>query len=202
MEKLDIRTVAGGPLDVNTYVIGTQGGNECLLIDPGAEAERVEESVAGRKVVAVLLTHGHFDHMLYAQHWLDQGARLYVHTDDAQALRSPSLNLSTVVNCQLVLPKADVLLSEGDVVREAGAELFVLHTPGHTPGGVCYLSGKDMFSGDTLFYRDCGRTDLPGGDYAVLRASLDRLMTLDPDIVVYPGHGMKTKIAWERGTRF
>ena len=202
MEKLDIRTVSGGPLGVNTYVVGAQGGSECLLIDPGVEAELLSKAIEDRTVVAVLLTHGHFDHMLYDQHWLDLGARFYVHADDAQALRSPSLNLSTVVNCQLVLPRADVLLAEGDVVREAGAELSVLHTPGHTPGGVCYLAGKDMFSGDTLFYHDCGRTDLPGGDYPVLRASLDRLMKLDADIVVYPGHGMKTKIAWERGTRF
>lgn len=199
MAELDIRTVTGGPLGVNTYVVGAVGGSECLLIDPGAEAERVQKAVGQRTVMAVLLTHGHFDHMLYAQHWLDQGARLYIHEDDAQALRSPSLNLSSVVNRQLVLPQADVLLAEGDVVREAGVEFTVLHTPGHTPGGVCYLCGKHMFSGDTLFYRDCGRTDLPGGDEQELLRSLARLMKLDADISAYPGHGMKTKIAWERG---
>ena len=202
MGLLDIHTVPGGPLGVNTYVVGAEGGAECLLIDPGAEVYRVEKAVQGRKVTAVLLTHAHFDHMLYAQPWLDQGARLYVHADDAAALSDPSLNLSTMVNCRLVLPDADVLLAEGDVVREAGVELQVLHTPGHTPGGVCYLSGRDMFSGDTLFYKDCGRTDLAGGNGLVLRNSLARLMTLDEQIVVYPGHGMKTKIAWERGTRF
>ena len=202
MEKLDIRTVAGGPLGVNTYVVGAAGGDECLLIDPGAEVYRVEKAVESRKVTAVLLTHAHFDHMLYAKPWLDQGARLYVHADDAAALADPSLNLSTMVNCRLALPQADVLLAEGDVVTETGAELQVLHTPGHTPGGVCYLCGKDLFSGDTLFYKDCGRTDLAGGDGRMLRNSLSRLMTLDEQIVVYPGHGMKTKIAWERGTRF
>jgi len=202
MDKLDIRTVAGGPIGVNTYVVGAAGGDECLLIDPGAEDYRVEKAVEGRKVTAVLLTHAHFDHMLYAQPWLDRGAKLYVHEDDAAALGDPSVNLSTMISCRLVLPQPDVLLHEGDVVCEAGAELHVLHTPGHTPGGVCYLCGKDMFSGDTLFYRDCGRTDLVGGNGMVLRGSLARLMTLDADIVVYPGHGMKTKIAWERGTRF
>lgn len=199
MAELDIRTAMGGPLGVNTYVVGVAGGEECLLIDPGCEVDRVEKAVARRRVTAVLLTHGHFDHMLYAQYWLDQGAKLYVHADDAQALRSPSLNLSTVVNCQLVLPNADVLLTEGDVVKEAGVEFSVLHTPGHTPGGVCYLHGKDMFTGDTLFYRDCGRTDLPGGDETELMRSLARLMKMDADISAYPGHGIKTKIAWERG---
>ena len=191
--------VSGGPLDVNTYVVGAEGGDNCLLIDPGAEAEKVGRAVDGRKVCAVLLTHGHFDHMLYARHWLDLGAKLYVHTLDAQALRSPSLNLSQVVNTQLVLPQADVLLADGDVIREAGVELTVLHTPGHTPGGVCYLSGKTLFSGDTLFYGSYGRLDLPGGDVQEMIASLTRLMQLDEEIVAYPGHGMKTKIAWERG---
>lgn len=196
---LDIKIVAGGPLDVNTYVVGNEGSESCLLIDPGAEVEKVSQAVAGRTVVAVLLTHGHFDHMLYAQHWLDLGAKLYVHRLDAQAMRSPSLNLSQVVNTQLVLPAADVLLEDGDVVREAGIELTVLHTPGHTPGGVCYLNGKTMFSGDTLFYRSYGRLDLPGGDVQEMIASLTRLMQLDGETIAYPGHGMKTRIAWERG---
>ena len=199
MRELDIRIVPGGPLDVNTYVVGVQGGDSCLVIDPGAEVQKVEAAAAGRTVCAVLLTHGHFDHMLFAQHWLDLGAKLYVHELDAQALRSPSLNLSQVVNQQLVLPGADVLLADGDVVREAGVELAVLHTPGHTPGGVCYLSGETLFSGDTLFYRSYGRLDLPGGDVQEMIASLTRLMQLDANTVVYPGHGMKTKIAWERG---
>ena len=199
MVQLDIRMVTGGPLDVNTYVVGPEGGAGCVVIDPGAEPEKVRAAVGDRHVEAVLLTHGHFDHMLFAQHWLSLGAKLYVHALDAQALRSPSINLSRVVNTQLVLPAADVLLQEGDIVREAGLELIVLHTPGHTPGGVCYQSGKTLFSGDTLFYGSYGRLDLPGGDAGDMIASLTRLMQLDADTIAYPGHGMKTKIAWERG---
>ena len=199
MDQLDIRTVPGGPLDVNTYVVGAVGGDSCVVIDPGAEPEKVAASVENRKVDAVLLTHGHFDHMLFAKYWLDMGAKLYVHELDAPALRSPSLNLGQVVNQQLVLPAADVLLHEGDVVREAGIELSVLHTPGHTPGGVCYQSGKVLFSGDTLFYGSYGRLDLPGGDPQEMIVSLTRLMNMDGDMIAYPGHGMKTKIAWERG---
>ncbi len=199
MAELEIKTVTGGPLDVNTYVVGTEGEGSCVLIDPGAEPERVAQAVGSRKVAAVLLTHGHFDHMLYAKHWLDLGAKLYVHSLDAQALRSPSLNLSQVINLQLVLPEADVLLEEGSVVREAGLELTVLHTPGHTPGGVCYMNGQTLFSGDTLFYRSYGRLDLPGGDESEMSHSLMRLMQLDGETIAYPGHGMKTKIAWERG---
>ena len=200
MAELDIRTVTGGPLDVNTYVVGSEGGESCVLIDPGAEEARVAEAVGKRRVDAVLLTHAHFDHMLHAQPWLDRGARLYVHALDAQALRSSALNLSQVINTTLVLPKADVELQDGDVVREAGLELTVLHTPGHTPGGVCYLSGGTLFCGDTLFYRSYGRIDLPGGDEQEMFASLARLMQLPVQTVAYPGHGMKTKIAWERGS--
>lgn len=200
MAELDIRTVTGGPLDVNTYVVGCEAGKSCVLIDPGAEEDRVAEAVAGRRVDAVLLTHAHFDHMLHAQPWLDRGAKLYVHALDAQALRSPALNLSQVVNLSLVLPKADVELHDGDLVCDAGLELVVLHTPGHTPGGVCYLSGDTLFCGDTLFYRSYGRIDLPGGDAQEMAASLARLMQLPAETVAYPGHGMKTKIAWERGS--
>ena len=93
MELLDIRTVPGGPLGVNTYVVGAEGEAECLLIDPGAEVYRVEKAVQGRKVTAVLLTHAHFDHMLYAQPWLDQGARLYVHADDAGKMNRSILDV-------------------------------------------------------------------------------------------------------------
>ena len=199
MEKLDIRTVQGGPLDVNTYVVGLEGGDCCVLIDPGAEPEKVSSAVGTRKVSAVLLTHGHFDHMLFANHWLVQGAKLYVHALDAKALADSKLNLGHMVGAKLILPEADVLLQEGDVVREAGLELSVLHTPGHTPGGVCYQSGNTLFSGDTLFYGSYGRLDLPGGSVSDMRASLLRLMQLGGDTVAYPGHGMKTKIAWERG---
>ncbi|MDD7176198.1 MAG: MBL fold metallo-hydrolase [Clostridiales bacterium] len=199
MENLDIRTVTGGPLEVNTYVVGPGGGQECLLIDPGAEFASVEGAVCGRTVTAVLLTHAHFDHMLYALPWLERGAKLYVHELDAPALADPELNVSGVIGAKLTLPQADVLLREGDVVREAGLELTVLHTPGHTPGGVCYQAGDVLFSGDTMFYGSYGRVDLPGGNNMQMAMSLKRLLALPKETVAYPGHGMKTKIAWERG---
>lgn len=132
--ELDIKTVTGGPLDVNTYVVGASGSNQCVLIDPGAEYAAVNGAVCGREVKAVLLTHAHFDHMLYARPWLKDGVKLYVHKLDAPALADPSLNLSGVVGAQLTLPDADVLLEEGDCVEEAGIRFDVLHTPGHTPG--------------------------------------------------------------------
>lgn len=198
--ELDIKTVVGGPLEVNTYVVGTDGGDECVLVDPGAEFASVEGAVCGRNVTAVLLTHGHFDHMLYAKPWLDRGAKLYIHEQDAAALGDPSLNLSGVIGATLILPAADELIKEGSLFTEAGITFNVLHTPGHTPGGVCYQCGNVLFCGDTLFYHSYGRIDLPGGDSGAMAASLTRLMLLPGDTIAYPGHGMKTKIAWERGT--
>ncbi len=198
---LDIKTVTGGPLDVNTYVVALDGAAECVLIDPGAEYAVVNGAVCGRKVTAVLLTHAHFDHMLYARPWLKEGVKLYIHEKDAAALGNPELNLSGIVGAQLTLPQADVLLKDGDKVEEAGICFDVLHTPGHTPGSVCYLHEKSLFCGDTLFYQGYGRVDLAGGSETAMMTSLARLMKLPDDAVCYPGHGMKTKIAWERGTQ-
>ena len=104
--ELDIKTVTGGPLDVNTYVVGADGSNQCVLIDPGAEYAAVCGAVCSRQVTAVLLTHAHFDHMLYARPWLKDGVKLYVHKLDAAALADPSLNLSGVIGAQLTLPEA------------------------------------------------------------------------------------------------
>ena len=196
---MELKTVVGGPLDVNTYVVGAKDAKACVLIDPGAEEEAVAKAVGDRTVSAVLLTHAHFDHMLYAKPWLDRGAKLYVHELDAPALADPEQNASDMIGMRLDPLEADVLLREGDEVCEAGLTFTVLHTPGHTRGGVCYLCGKTLFCGDTMFYRSYGRVDLPGGNPGQMAKSLRRLYALDEDIVAYPGHGIKTKIAWERG---
>lgn len=197
--QLSVHTVTGGPLDVNTYVVGAEGGSSCIVIDPGAEFQRVKAAVGDRRVEAVLLTHAHFDHMLYAAPWIDTGAKLYVHSLDAPALQDEALNLCSMIRVSLALPSADRLLADGDVIELAGVTMRVLHTPGHTPGSVCYLSGHTLFSGDTMFYQSYGRVDLPGGSARQMFDSLKRLGDLEESTLVYPGHGMKTKIAWERG---
>ena len=201
--NLDVRTVVGGPLDVNTYVVGLPCAGKCILIDPGAERATVEGAVCGREVTAVLLTHAHFDHMLYAMQWLRQGAKLYVHEKDAPALTDPDLNASAMMRVRLMLPDADVLLHDVDVIREAGMELTIVHTPGHSKGSAClYLPDeKTMFTGDTLFQAGVGRMDLYGGSPMQMRTSLRKLFDMDGSIAVYPGHGGFSTIAAER-TRY
>jgi len=196
--NLDIQTIVGGPLEVNTYVIGCEHNETCVVIDPGAEVSPVAEAVGSRKVTAILLTHAHFDHMLFADHWIKQGAKLYIHKNDVPGLSDPSLNLSHFVNASALTLRADTLLQDGDTINEAGLHIHVLHTPGHTPGGVCYHIGNALFSGDTLFYKSYGRLDFPGGNLQDMITSIRRLMKLDQETIVYPGHGIKTKIAWER----
>lgn len=198
---LEIATVCGGPLSVNTYVVSSSGADVCALIDPGAQEDAVRDAVGARRVEAVLLTHAHFDHMMNAQPWLDRGAKLYVHALDEPALSDPELNLSTMIGASLRLPPPDMRVADGGTMTAAGLTFSVLHTPGHTPGSVCYLCDGALFSGDTLFYHSYGRVDLPGGDAEQMRASLARVLALGEATPVYPGHGLRTKIGWERGMR-
>ena len=201
MADLTIRTVTGGPIEVNTYVVSCPGRDDCVLIDPGAEVADIEKAVDEKRVAAVLLTHGHFDHILNASHFLNSGSRLYAHEEEIPMLTSSRLNLSGMIGQRIQLPNPDVPLRDDDTFEEAGIAFRVLHTPGHTKGSICLLVGKNLFSGDTLFYAGCGRTDFPGGDPAAMERSLTRICMLDEDITVYPGHGPKTVIAWERTYR-
>ena len=189
-----------GMVRTNCYIVYDEATREAAVIDPGDNAKSILHAVNEEQlnVKYVLLTHAHFDHMLYARPWLKDGVKLYVHKLDAPALADPSLNLSGVVGAQLTLPDADVLLEEGGCVEEAGIRFDVLHTPGHTPGSVCYRHEKTLFCGDTLFYQGYGRVDLAGGNSLQMALSLKRLLKLPGDTVCYPGHGMKTKIAWEQ----
>ena len=187
---MEVLTIVGGMLSTNCYMAWGEG-DKCVLIDPGFEADPILEEVRarGKQVEAILLTHGHFDHVGGVKAIATEtGCKVYIHKLDMELPQR--LTLGTV-------PYTDHYV-EGDVLSLAGLSIRVMHTPGHTPGGVCLLCEDVMFSGDTLFAGTCGRTDLPGSSYKDMWASLARLANLEGDYKVLPGHGESSTLDMER----
>lgn len=186
---MNIHTLVLGPLQVNCYIVYVN--QRCLVIDPGFESDRVLRTcdTLGLTIEAVLLTHGHFDHVGGVKKIAEKtGCRVFLHPEECQMptyLTSGELHYTDAYG-------------EGDAFTLAGLPFSVLHTPGHTPGSVCLCFKNVMFTGDTLFAGSCGRTDLPGGDGKAIRASLKRLAAIPGDLMVYPGHGEPTTLENER----
>lgn len=187
-----------GEIQTNCYIFGCSRTREVTIIDPGAEQDKIISLLDKEKLIArfIINTHGHIDHI---------GANaffklpVYIHKADANFLTNPLLNLSLVHANFGVLPKASRLLEDKDEIEISDIMLKVIHTPGHTPGGISLHYKDIVFTGDTLFNGSVGRTDLPGGDKARLIDSINsKLMKLDDDTVVWPGHGDSTTIGIER----
>ena len=202
-----------GAFAANCYLVAPAPGEECVIIDPGQDAERGIEELLDRyrlKPIAVLLTHGHIDHMWsVAPVCGAKGIPAYVHPDDRALLSDPGKGLDLMVKQQflggMTFAEPDDVrqLSDGEVVPLAGLDFAIGHTPGHTPGSVTFRSGEDLdalFTGDLLFAGSIGRTDLPGGDHGTILKSLARTLTLPDTTVVLPGHGPTTTIGDERET--
>ncbi|MGH3319940.1 MAG: MBL fold metallo-hydrolase [Streptosporangiaceae bacterium] len=205
-----------GSFETNCYVVAPAPGEECVVIDPGQDAAPgVDEVVREHRLkpVAVILTHGHLDHVWSVTPVC--GARdvpAYIHPDDRELLSNPAKGFNPTVAAQLLggltLSEPDEVceLRDGEVLRLAGLELTVDHAPGHTPGSVAFRAPADadsttLFAGDLLFAGSIGRTDLPGGDYSTILQSLARVcLPLPDESSVLPGHGPGTTIGRERAT--
>ena len=193
-----IKRLTVGPIQTNCYVIGDERTGQGAIIDPGGDAADILKVVRelGLDIVYVIDTHAHFDHSLANADVLAKtDAKLIIHRDEAQLLAqgggATMFGMSPGSS-----PPADLYLDEGDTITVGDIQLQVLHTPGHTPGSMCLYNAEEgvLFDGDLLFCQGVGRTDLPGGDYHTIVRSLDRILDLPEETVVYPGHGPETTI--------
>jgi glyoxylase-like metal-dependent hydrolase (beta-lactamase superfamily II) len=190
LEKLEL-----GVLRANCYILKKE--DSCLIIDPGDEPEKILTHVKDLKIVAVLLTHGHFDHMMGVKGLLEKTkAPLYLQKESFEEYLNAG-NLSFVIGVSLDKPVSPDFVLKNGLNNIGPFEFEVISTPGHTPGSVCFLFDKDLFAGDTLFEGTHGRTDLFGSSHSKMKESLSKLADLDPDINVYPGHGNSTTIKKE-----
>jgi len=199
---LQIESYALGMFQTNAYVLTNPSTGESIVIDPGMDPEILLDALTKKKVVAILLTHAHLDHIggLNQVRALTK-APVYIHPLEQEWLTNPDLNGSSRWNLPqpIVCERAEYELTDGQILELAGLRIDVLHTPGHSPGSCSFVIGQICFGGDVLFSQSIGRTDLPGGDYETLMASIqDKLFELDDETIIYPGHGPKTTIDTEK----
>jgi hydroxyacylglutathione hydrolase len=193
-----------GPLSVNCFVLGCESTREAVVVDPGGDVDLIEQAVRKHnlKVVAIIDTHGHFDHVGGNREAVSVfGAPLFIHQSDSSMLGRVAEVARMYGMYGENSPESDDFLSDGMEIRFGDCLIKVLHTPGHTQGGCClYLEGESLIiTGDTLFADSIGRTDLPGGSHDQLLESIrTRLFTLPDDVIVYPGHGPDTTIGHEK----
>ena len=196
---INIIKLSLGAYQTNTYIVHEKNAKSCAVIDPGYQADTILKKVRalGLTVDAVLLTHGHFDHVGAVEEIVAAtGCALWMSERDWSQFPNPvTAYFYPIANCDFCEVN---FCEEGEEISAGGLRFRVLDTPGHTHGSLCFRCGNALFSGDTLFAGSCGRTDLPGGSGKLLRQSLARLSGLEDDLYVYPGHGESTTLAEEK----
>ena len=197
-----LKMIPMGPFEANCYLLYGKKGNEAVMIDP-SDAEKalglLDEN--GLKLTHILLTHRHFDHLAGVAALREKTqAEVLIHTLDAAGLRERGASLAMLMPGKFTPTEPTRMLEDGDIVEAAGYSFRVLHTPGHTAGGVCFICDEERlaFTGDTVFCESFGRTDMPGGNIRTLARSIrSAVLTLPPDYTLYPGHGDVTTVAHE-----
>ncbi len=197
-----IKTLAVGPIMANCFILGCEQTLEAAVIDPGDDADRILRALAESKLTVKMIinTHGHFDHVGANKRMKEvTGAPLMIHPLDAPMLDQLSRSASAWGLAADNSPAPDRMLDEGDTITFGRITLTVIHTPGHTPGGISLYTDPHLFVGDTLFAGSIGRTDFPGGSFESLKQSIQqKLFVLEDDVTVHTGHGPATTIGEER----
>lgn len=198
-----LETLAVGPFESNCYVVGDESTKEGFIIDPGDEAKRILNKIKDLQlnIKLIVLTHGHMDHVGALKEVKEAlGTEVAIHTEDGKLLLNHAQSLMAMMGFSFPTPPpADKLLKGGDIIDAGSFHFTVLHTPGHTPGGICLLGHGVVFTGDTLFNYGIGRTDFAGGSLSQIMDSIHtKLMTLPDETVVLPGHGPDSTIGIER----
>ncbi|MFH2048828.1 MAG: MBL fold metallo-hydrolase [bacterium] len=200
--KLEVLVV--GMFEVNCYLYWDETSKDGIIIDPGDEEEQIINRVEelGINLKAILLTHGHGDHIVAVEAVKEKyNIPLYIGNGEEELLKNPSANVSALIGHPIVAPPPDYLVDDEQLLTFGAINLKVLSTPGHSPAGVCYLDENEglLFTGDTLFWSSIGRTDFPGSSHETLMNSINiKIMTLPDSIVCFPGHGPKTTVGAER----
>jgi hydroxyacylglutathione hydrolase len=200
---MKIIRITGGSLPTNCYFLTDDVTGATAIIDPGFEDVELTDAIVAagtENIKAILLTHGHFDHIMGVGGIKDlTDAKIYIYSDDMLFTADSSLNLSSMaMPFPMTTFTADVALNDGDDIELGSLRIHVMHTPGHTIGGCCYIVENSIFTGDTLMKCTCGRTDLPTGSYPQILESLNRLKNLEGEYHIYPGHESETTREYER----
>lgn len=198
---MDIKIINNIYTDENTYIV--YEGKNAVVIDPGNSDEEIikECEKLGVSIGYILITHCHYDHIEFMEQLREKtGSPLVCSEKCAENIKNIKINLSVSgLGKELVANEAQIIVKDNEALNVGDMYIKCIYTPGHTNGGVCYLIGNSLFSGDTLFLRTCGRWDLPTGDEKTLVSSIkEKLYNLEEEITVYPGHGSKTSIGYEK----
>ncbi|HBD64583.1 MAG TPA: MBL fold metallo-hydrolase [Clostridiales bacterium] len=186
----------------NCYIVGSDETKEAAIIDPGAQFEKIDNKLKelGLTPKIIILTHAHGDHIGAVKNFIEMySTKVYIHEDDTEMLKDPEKNFSKGITGKSISITPDVELKDGDVIELGGLKLEIIHTPGHTRGGICIKVENIIMTGDTLFNRSIGRTDFPGGSFDDIITSIrEKIFKYDDETIVYPGHNSPSTIKSEK----